>query len=135
MYTVREFTKTPADIAQTLAKLRAIGYGAVQLSALGPIETTELKKMLDGEGLIAAATHTPWERLQNDIERVIDEHRMLECRHVAIGGMPGSYRNEAGYSQFAQEASAVARRLAEAGLTFSYHNHDFEFERYSGRPG
>src|SRR5690606_11136708 len=53
----------------------------------------------------------------------------------AIGGMPGSYRNEAGYSQFAQEASAVARRLAEAGLTFSYHNHDFEFERYSGRPG
>lgn len=135
MYTVREFTKTPADIAKTLAKLRAIGYGAVQLSALGPIETAELKKMLDGEGLVVAATHTPWERLQNDIERVIDEHRLLECRHVAIGSMPGSYRNEAGYSQFAKEASAVARRLAEAGLTFSYHNHDFEFERYSGRPG
>ena len=26
MYTVRQFTQKPADIAQTLAKVRAIGY-------------------------------------------------------------------------------------------------------------
>ena len=133
MYTVREFTKTPKDIAASLAKLRSIGYEAVQLSALGPIETEELAKMLQGEGLTAAATHISWERLRSAPEAVIEEHRILGCKHVALGSMPGEYRNEEGVVRFAKEASEVALRLAEAGLTFSYHNHSFEFERFGRR--
>lgn len=135
LYTVREHTKTPEGIAKTFARVREIGYQAVQLSALGPIDTVELKRLLDKEGLTAAATHTPWDRLQDDLDAVIDEHRTLECRHVAIGGMPQSYRNEAGFSKFAKDASEVANKLVDAGLTFSYHNHDFEYERFGGRPG
>ncbi len=135
LYTLRAHTKTPEDIARTLGRVREIGYQAVQLSALGPIDTAELKRLLDKEGLQAAATHTAWDRLQNEIEAVIDEHRLLECRHVAIGGMPRAYRNEAGFAEFAKIASDVAKRLAEADLTFSYHNHDFEYERFGGRPG
>ena len=46
MYTVREFTKTPADIAQSVKKLKAIGYDAVQASALGPIEPAELRAVV-----------------------------------------------------------------------------------------
>ncbi len=58
MYTLRDFCKTPSDIAATYAKLREIGYSLVQVSALGPIETTELKKILDDNELHCAATHT-----------------------------------------------------------------------------
>ena len=43
LYTLRDYTKTPADIAQTLKKVKALGYDAVQLSALGPIDPVELK--------------------------------------------------------------------------------------------
>jgi len=133
MYTVREFLKTPQGIAESLAKLRALGYEAVQLSGLGPIDTKELAKMLQGEGLTAAATHVAWDRLQKEPEAVIEEHKILGCRHVAVGSMPASYRNEEGIKQFAKEASAVAARLAQEGLTFSYHNHSFEFERFGDR--
>ena len=38
LYTVREFTKTPADIAQTVKKVKQLDYEAVQCSALGTIE-------------------------------------------------------------------------------------------------
>lgn len=133
MYTVREFTKTPAGVAESLAKLKAAGYEAVQLSGLGPIDTRELARMLDGEGLVAAATHVGWDRYRNDIDNVVEEHKILGCRHTAVGSMPQSYRTPEGVSQFAREASEVAARLAAEGISFSYHNHDFEFEKFDGR--
>ena len=42
LYTLREFTKTPPDIAATLKRVRKIGYESVQLSALGKIDAGEL---------------------------------------------------------------------------------------------
>ena len=42
MFTVREFTKTPADLAKAYEKVAKIGYKAVQPSGHGPIEAKEL---------------------------------------------------------------------------------------------
>ena len=42
LYTVRDFAKTPPEIATTLKKIRAIGYESVQISGLGPIAEDEL---------------------------------------------------------------------------------------------
>ena len=47
LYTVRDFTGTPADIAQTMKKVKQIGYDAVQCSALGVVEPRELKRLRD----------------------------------------------------------------------------------------
>src|SRR5690554_4535158 len=92
LYTVREFTKTPADIAKSMKTVAKIGYRSVQLSALGPIDPAELKKILDGEGLSVCATHIGWNQIVNEPNAVIDEHNLLGCRHVAIGSMPKEYR-------------------------------------------
>ena len=60
MYTIRDFCKTPADIATSCKKLNRIGYSLVQVSAVGPIAAGELKKILDDNALHCAATHTNW---------------------------------------------------------------------------
>lgn len=135
LFTLRDFTKTSADIAQTMKKLRKIGYEAVQISALGPIDPAELKRIVDGEGIYICASHIPYERMRDEPERVIEEHRLWGCKYPAIGGMPDNYRTEDGYYRFARDASGVARRLAESGLYFSYHNHSFELEKFGGRTG
>ena len=72
LYTLREYTRTPATIARTLARVKEIGYTAVQLSGLGPIEATELAKILNGEGLACCATHVSIEQLRTDIQKVVD---------------------------------------------------------------
>jgi sugar phosphate isomerase/epimerase len=135
LYTLRDHLKTPDDIARTLTKVAALGYRAVQLSALGPIDTRELKQILDGAGLTVCATHVGYDRLRDDLDAVAEEHRILGCRYVAIGGLPQQYRTAEGYHRFAREASEVARRMKERGLTFGYHNHSFELERHEGRTG
>jgi sugar phosphate isomerase/epimerase len=132
MYTLREFTRMPADIAATCKRVKAMGYNAVQLSALGPIDPKELAAILQGEGLVACATHVGTDRLLNDLPALIDEHNLWGCKNVAIGGLPGEYRNRDGYLRFAGIATEIARKLNAAGLTFSYHNHSFELEKYDG---
>ena len=135
LYTLREFTKTPADIANTMKKVRAIGYEAVQVSGMGPIDPHELRKIVDGEGLTICTTHTGYDRMKNEPDAVIEDHHIIGCKHPAIGSMPAAYRTADGYRGFAKEASEVARTLAEGGLTWSYHNHSFEFEKYGDKTG
>jgi sugar phosphate isomerase/epimerase len=135
LYTLRDYLKTPDAIAETLPRVAEIGYRAVQLSALGPIDPAELKGILDTAGLAVCATHVSFDRLRDDLDGIVEEHRVLGCSYVAIGSMPNDYRNAAGYPRFAREASEVARRMKERGLTFGYHNHSFELERFDGRTG
>jgi len=135
LYTVRDFTQKPEDIVQTMEKISEAGYEAVQLSALGPMETGKLKEVLDENQLRVAATHRGFGSLRDETEAIVEEHRILDCDHVAIGSMPGEYRNEEGFHRFAREGSEVAEKLARAGLTFSYHNHSFEFEKFGEKTG
>lgn len=135
LYTLRDYLKTPEDIATSLKKVREIGYESVQLSGLGPIEKAELKKILDDLGLTVCITHIPFERLIDDFEGVVQEHKLLDCKYVAIGGMPLEYRNAEGFPKFAKEATKVGKKLAAEGLVFGYHNHSFELEKFNGRLG
>ncbi len=137
LYTVREFTKTAADLAITLKKVRDIGYTSVQISAIGPIPDAEVKQMIEDNGLSVCITHTPYDRLINNIEEVIAQHQLWNCPNVALGAMPAPYREggEAAYYKFAAEMNQVGEKLAKAGLTFSYHNHSFEFVRFGKLTG
>ena len=135
LYTVREFMKTPADMAKSLKKVKDLGYDAVQLSGHGPISDEEMKKMVDDAGLIVCATHTSYQLMRDEPQKVIDQHKLWGCKHPAIGGLPGEYRNAEGFPKFAKEASEVAAKLAEAGMIFSYHNHSFELEKFGDRTG
>ena len=135
-YTVRDFMKTPADYIKTLTKIREIGYEAVQLSPMPPqVPIEDLSGTLKKLGLTVCATHASFERMRDDPQAVIAEHKAIGCQHTAIGGMPTAYRNREGYSRFAKEASPIARKFVEAGMTWSYHNHSFELQKFDGRTG
>lgn len=130
LYTVREFTKTPQAIAETFRKVRDIGYEAVQISAFGPVDPQDVKRMLDNNGLVCCITHIGYDRLKDDLPAVIEEHKLWNCKHVAVGSMPKQFRDGVeGIRRFVAEANEIGRQLADAGLTFSYHNHSFEFAR------
>ena len=138
MYTVRDFTATADDLAATLAKIRAIGYPAVQLSAVGAmagetptVSAAQARRMLDDNGLRCIATHRSWESLAGETEKEIAFHHALGCDFSAIGSLPPAYAESGagGYAAFARDAAPVIARLKAAGIRFGYHNHAGEFER------
>jgi sugar phosphate isomerase/epimerase len=136
LYTVRESTKTPEDLAATLQKVADIGYEAVQLSAVVEMDPAELRALADDAGVSICATHIPYQKMAEDPEGVIAMHKAYGCTCAGIGGLPQEYREGGeGYAKFAQEASETARRLAEGGIRFIYHNHNFELEKFGDRTG
>lgn len=139
LYTVRQFCQTAPELAASLEKIRAIGYRAVQVSGIGAtIPDAEVKQLTDANGLTICITHVrPSEALWNDIPAVVAQHKLWNCKNVGIGSMPQSFRDEgeAGFHRFAREASEIGEKLFKEGLTFSYHNHSFEFVRFGKKTG
>lgn len=134
MYTLRDFLKTPADIAATLKKVKKIGYDAVQLSGLGKIDAKELAGILKGEGLVVAATHDSLDRMKNQTSKFVDDHRLWGCKYTAIGGFFEQVTTASDWIDFANGFNPVAKKLAAAGIKLGYHNHSHELAHYSGKP-
>ena len=130
LYTVRDHTQTPDDVARTLHRVADIGYRAIQVSAFGPIEPREVARLARQEGLAIVATHFGWDQFRDNTEHMIEVHQSWGCPHAAIGGLPAEYFQAGGAARFAGELAPVAARLAAAGIDFSYHNHSHELVRY-----
>jgi sugar phosphate isomerase/epimerase len=138
LYTLREFTKTPADIKTTLQRVKKMGYNAVQCSALGKIDPKELAAILKGEGLTCCATHMGLDRMKNETQAVIEEHKMWGCELTAIGGFfpkndPTPVTKDT-WLNFAKDYSEVARKFAGSGVSIGYHNHSHELAKFDGKP-
>jgi len=133
LYTLTDRLQTPADIAESMKKLRPIGYPAVQASGLGPIDPKEFKAICDDLQFIICSTHTAYEELMNDLDAVIAKHHLWNCKHIAVPSVPQHLRCEKGYLQFANEMSRVGEKLLAEGMTLSYHNHAFEFQKYGDK--
>ena len=133
LYTVREFTQTIEGVEDALKKVRAIGYTGVQISAFGDVDPEKVARLAEENDLTIAATHMGWDEFLNDLDRVIETHKLWNCRHSAIGGLPKDYYSVEGVDRFVSELAPVAEKLQTAGLDFSYHNHSHELVRYEGR--
>lgn len=134
LYTVRDHTKTLPDLVTTLRKLRKTGYRAAQVSAVGPIPDADIAKACRDEGVTICATHEPGDVILNAPEKIVERLNALGCRHTAYpspAGVPLDTLDDV--MRLATRLNAAGRTLHENGKTLSYHNHNMEFRRYSGR--
>ena len=130
LYTLRDHIQTAADFDSTLARLAALGVRDVQISAIGEIPAEEQKAILEKHGMKVCVTHKGFDRMQNDLAGLIAEHKTIGCDALGLGSCPGEYRNSAEAARgFLAETAKIADTLAAAGMTFHYHNHDFEFQK------
>lgn len=133
LYTVRDFTQNAEDFLETLKKIKKIGYESVQLSAIGKMEPDYIKKCTDETGIHVCATHTAYDRLLNDIDAVIAEHKLWGCDYIGLGAYPGFWEEtdktlKELADTFIKDFEPVIKKINDAGLTFLYHNHAQEFQ-------
>ena len=134
LYTVRDFLKTPSEIAQSMQKIRAIGYQSVQVSGTCEIAESELTRILADNGLTCCATHEATKVLFETPQLVVERLQKLGCKYTAVPS-PGAYSiatmdDVIEYSKHIERAGKV---LQAAGQVLTYHNHHFEFRKLGGK--
>ncbi|MEZ4621438.1 MAG: sugar phosphate isomerase/epimerase [Caldilineaceae bacterium] len=139
VYTIRDFIKTTDAFAESMQRVRAIGYDGVQLDLEHhpDVPASVIKRACDDAGLAICISHFGYELFESKLDAIIERQQIWQCSQSAIVAMPRSYHEDGadGYRRFAAEASAIGETLAAAGITLSYHNHSFEFVRYGGQTG
>lgn len=134
MYTLRE--ETAQDFVGTLAAVAGLGYGAVELAGYGNLTPTQLRAEVDRLGLRVSGAHTPIERLEKDLPKVIEELQILGARYAICPWLAPDRRPGAdGYRALAASFNTIGAECAKAGLTFAYHHHDFELQRFGDTTG
>jgi len=134
LYTLRAFTQNAADFDAAMKKVADIGYKYVQVSGIGPIPAREVADICKKHGLEIVITHTPPARVKDETAAVIADHKTMGAKLIGIGMMPGDYEHTAaGVQQFIADFTPAVEAINQAGMTFMYHNHAFEFEKYEGK--
>ena len=131
LYTVREHTAR--DMVGTLRRLAEMGYTAVEFAGYGGLSPEDLRPVLDELGLRASGAHVPLDSWEADPERVIADMNTLGSAHAVVPIAPPERRRDAaGVGQLAEGFNRWGELCRSAGLTFSYHNHAFEFAPLDG---
>ncbi|MFV0623417.1 sugar phosphate isomerase/epimerase family protein [Sphingomonas sp. ac-8] len=132
LYTLR--TLFAADPVATLEQVARIGYREVEYGGGGyeAMDPAELRRTMDRVGLRAPAVHLGYEALSERFDRSVAMAKTLGADTVVLPYAEDRYRTEEGWRALVAGMNRIAARLADQGLGFAYHNHDFEF---TTRPG
>lgn len=136
LYNFHSVIDSLEDLDNVLAKLEDMGVDTVQVSGIGFLNNYDVAKLCKKHGMEVCLNHLSFDRIVNDTDAVIEEHKALGCKNVGIGWIEEKYRGEDGVKKLVEELTPAVEKLHAAGMKFAYHNHHFEFMRYpNGKTG
>ncbi|MFE5835563.1 sugar phosphate isomerase/epimerase family protein [Arthrobacter sp. NPDC056493] len=128
---------------ETLRKVSAIGYNAVEISQIPMTaeNVAELDRARSELGMDIAALSVametpkgmPGDSLKDHFDKVVDDARTLGSKLLRIGMLPfPAMKSIDAVVDFAKLANEYAERLQEHGIGLYYHNHHIEFAKFGG---
>ena len=116
-------------LAVTMKMLAEAGYQEVEGYGALLSEPATLRSALDGTGLKLSSCHIGIDMLENDPAGSVALLKDLGVEKAFVPFLMPDDRpaDSAGWSAFAARLNAAGQVLRDAGITFGWHNHDFEF--------
>lgn len=134
MYTVRDYSEK--NFIETVKKVAEIGYKGIELAGTYGVKSDELKQILDSLDLKVCGSHIPIDLLEKDFDNTVKFNLELGNKNIVCPWLPEDRRNSIEeWKKTAEELNSIGERLRADGLTLSYHNHNFEFEKFGDKYG
>ncbi|MEJ6393547.1 sugar phosphate isomerase/epimerase [Gymnodinialimonas sp. 2305UL16-5] len=116
-----------------LAELARLGYN--QVEGYGGVydDPKAFRAVMDEAGLTMPSGHFSVDMLETDVESALMIARALGITRIYAPFLAAEARpsDGPGYAAFARRLTAIDARLSAEGLSFGWHNHDFELEPLS----
>ena len=135
LFSLRKYLKDEQGYEKTFALCKDMGAQVVQLSGGKPVDAKFIASLVKKYDMPICITHDKFERLENDLDALIAEHKTYGCNNLGIGMMPKKFRTGKieDLQKFVDFLNTTCEKLAKEGMTISYHNHWFEFDQIDGK--
>jgi sugar phosphate isomerase/epimerase len=130
LYSLREASQK--DFPGVIKSVGKIGYKGVEPAGFYGLTPRELRKIVEGEGMVISSTHGPWAKPDN-LNEVIDTAKEFGIDLCAGGYRPEDFADLDAIKRTADTVNGMDEKLRAAGLTLFLHNHWWEFERLDGK--
>ncbi len=131
LYTVRAAMQ--ADVPGSLKKIADIGYRQVEFAGYFGHSPAEIRKMVADLGMTAPSSHIQVADARTDAQACVDRTREAGHKFLVLAWFPPEQRQTLDqWKEIAGFCNHVAGLCKTAGLSFAYHNHNFEFEAMNG---
>jgi sugar phosphate isomerase/epimerase len=133
LYSVRE--QLAQDVEGTIQSLGEMGYVGLEPAGLPEGYSAEqLGGIINGLGMVVSA-YQGGAPVGDDAQRLCDEAEALGTKHVVCPWFePKFFESIDGLKQLADVMNQAVENCARRGMTFGYHNHDFELQLVNGKP-
>ena len=132
LYTVR--SEMQGGVDQTLERVAEIGYEEVEFAGYFDHSAAQMRRMLDANGLRAPASHIGIEQMEDQWEMVVDYAATVGHEYIVVAYIDADRRKSLDdFRRMTDRFNVAAERAQAAGITFGYHNHDFEFALVEGQ--
>lgn len=132
LYSLREQFKT--DVEGTLKLISDWGITAIEGGGTYGMSTEEFKALLDKYNLHVASVGASYGDLKEDVDGIIANARAFGATYVMCAWIP--HEGDSFTIENAREAVEVfnkaGKQMKDAGITFAYHAHGYEFRPYEG---
>jgi sugar phosphate isomerase/epimerase len=132
LYTVR--AEMERDLEGTLARVAEIGFREVEFAGYFGRSPEQIRSILDRVGLSAPSGHMGYEQLGAGWSKVLDTAQAIGHKYAVIAWTPEEERRTLDdWKRIADKFNHAGEQTRRAGLTFAYHNHNFEFVPIDGK--
>jgi len=116
-----------ADLEGTLARIREMGYTAVETAGDYGLEVKRWIKYLNKNELSVSAAHVILGRLEQELPQLVEFFGKLGTSHLIVP-VPPEGEGITRYIECAYRVNRVAAEVDGLGWQLSYHNHHWEFQ-------
>ncbi|MEI6084643.1 MAG: sugar phosphate isomerase/epimerase [Verrucomicrobiota bacterium] len=131
LYTVRD--QLAKGFEPTIRQIAEMGYAGVETAGYPGTTAAAAAKLFQSLGLKVCSAHTALP-LGEQKQKVLDEAKTLGIQRIVSGKGPEDFKTPDLIKQTCAVFNQAAQAAQEAGLTFSIHNHWWEFESLDGKP-
>lgn len=131
VYGLRDLLEnTPENFKSVMQEVRYLGFDGVELAGLYGLTPEYVRDTLNEIGLVPISAHVPFADMMDDLDKVIEDYKTIGVQYLVMPYMAEEYRpgvSREGFEKFLPLLNQVGEKIHAAGMTFLYHNHDFEF--------
>ena len=127
LFSIKNRIQTEQDFLQTALTLKDYGYSYMQFSG-ADMQASQIANVVKQSGLPVYLTHSPYERIVNDLDNLMEEHRLFGCKYIGLGSLPVEARDDQDEcKKTVEKLNRAAVKMEEKGFKLFYHHHHFEF--------